>query len=153
MIDVANVLAIDPGTKCGWAHGSGRSGVWDLSVKRFESSGLRYVKLRRRLLDLLDVERTDFVVFEAPRSMAHYSALVVLAGLTAIIEDVCHECGVNCAGISPTAVKRHATGKGNAQKKDMVAAAKKHWPNVVFKDDNQADAMWLLELAQQDYCG
>ncbi len=44
-------------------------------------------------------------------------------------------------------IKIHATGKGNAKKDDMMAAARERgW---TFKDDNEADALWILDLARK----
>lgn len=45
------ILGIDPGTSCGWAilddGGRVASGVWDLSPKRFEGGGMRYIRFER----------------------------------------------------------------------------------------------------------
>ena len=54
---IHKILGIDPGTKCGWAVSSGNavidSGVWNLSPRRFEGGGMRYVHLRRYITDVI----------------------------------------------------------------------------------------------------
>lgn len=49
--------------------------------------------------------------------------------------------------VPPTTLKIFATGKGNAQKDAMCDAALKQW-GPVFKNDDEADALWLAELAR-----
>ena len=52
--------------------------------------------------------------------------------------------------ISPSALKKLATGKGNSPKDAVLAAAIQR---LGYKghDHNEADALWLLEAAQQHY--
>src|SRR5690606_30850313 len=78
-------------------------------------------------------------------------ALVVQAQLQAIIVAFCEDQGIDYRGYSPSEIKKHATGKGNASKEDMLSAARAKWPQVAIADDNQADALWLLDLANQEY--
>lgn len=145
------ILAIDPATKCGWAHSSGPSGTWDLSIRRDESAGMRLLRLRAKLREVMaDVQ---LVVFEAARNAAPkmQGALVVQAELQGVIKIVCEDMQVQWRGYSPKEIKKHATGKGNANKEAMVAAARVRWPNVT--DDNEADALWLLDLARKELLG
>ena len=143
------ILAIDPATKCGWAHSCGVSGTWDLSIRRDESSGMRLIRLRGKLLELFRASPVEVVVFEAARNCAPsmQGALVVQAELQAIIKAVCHDNCIDYRGYSPTEIKKHATGKGNANKAAMIATAKAKWPDRGDIDDNEADALWLLDLA------
>ena len=45
-------------------------------------------------------------------------------------------------------IKRHATGNGNANKGQMIEAARTIGWNP--EDDNEADALWLLDLVQEE---
>ena len=48
-------------------------------------------------------------------------------------------------------LKKFATGRGNAQKDDMIDAALKKWPELVKRmplDDNEIDARWIYEYAR-----
>lgn len=142
------ILAIDPATKSGWAHSDGASGTWDLSVRRDESSGMRLIRFRSKLNEFCDVG-VDLVVFEAARNCAPkmQGALVVQSEIQGVLKAWCHDHGIEYRGYSPTELKKHATGKGNANKQAMVAAAQARWPGVTLIDDNHADALWLLDLA------
>lgn len=148
------ILALDLATKTGWAHSDGPSGVWDLSVRRDESSGMRLIRLVSKLDEIIALRPgLDLVVFEAARHGAPQmqGALVVHAEIQGQVKVWCERCKVQYRGYSPKEVKMHATGKGNASKDVMVEAAVDRWPSVEIADDNQADALWLLDLAQTEY--
>jgi Holliday junction resolvasome RuvABC endonuclease subunit len=63
----------------------------------------------------------------------------------------CEDNGVEYRGVSPSEIKKHATGKGNAGKPIMIAFAKLKWPQMEITDDNTADALWILDFAQKLY--
>lgn len=148
-----NILALDPATKCGWAVSSGPSGTWDCSVRRDESVGMRLIRLKSKLNKILEAEKIDLVVYEAARNTAPkmQGALVVQATLQGVILVWCEENGLQYRGYSPSELKKHATGKGNASKALMLEAAEKKWPGRKFLDDNEVDALWLLDLAGKEY--
>lgn len=143
-----NILAIDPATKCGWAHSCGESGVWDLSIRRDESGGMRLLRFRGKLNSVRASVGVDVVAFEAARHAAPKmaGALVVQAELQGTLKLWCEQRQVQYRGYSPSEIKKHATGKGNASKADMVEAAVDKFGSVA--DDNEADALWLLDLVQ-----
>ena len=152
------ILACDPATHFGWAYSPdgasiGAGGVFDLSVRRDESGGMRLVRLVGKLNEIMGSLGIDLLVFEAARNAGpvHQGALVVQAEIQGVIKHWCEERRIQYRGYSPTEIKRHATGKGNSGKPLMLAAAEKMWPEVEIEDDNHADAMWLLDLAIRDY--
>lgn len=53
--------------------------------------------------------------------------------------------GVPILPVQPAEVKKHATGKGNANKDLMVATAARRWNNV--NSFSEADAAWLAHIA------
>lgn len=144
------ILAIDPASKCGWAHSSGASGVWDLSVRRDESSGMRLIRLAAKLREIKAGVGIELVVFEAARNAMPkmQGALVVQAEIQGQIKAWCEREGVQYRGYSPMEIKKHATGKGNAKKGAMIAAARSRGWNP--QDDNEADALWLLDLVNTE---
>ena len=148
-----NILALDPATKCGWACPEA-SGVWDLSVRRDESSGMRLLRLRSKLNAILSAyPKIDLVVFEAARHAAPkmQGALTVHAELISVIKVWCLDSGLEYRGFSPSEIKKFATGKGIAKKPAMIAAAKAAFPSVTILDDNHADALMLYRLAESLY--
>jgi Holliday junction resolvasome RuvABC endonuclease subunit len=144
-----NILALDPATHCGWAHTDGTCGTWDCSVKKDESSGMRLLRLRHCLDTVFINQGVDAVVFEAARGgmPGRLGALVISAEIQGVIKLWCEENAVHYHGVSPSSVKKHATGSGNANKEKMVAAAKARWPKTKIQDDNTADALWILDFA------
>lgn len=146
-----NILALDPATRCGFAHSCGMSGTFDLSVRRDESAGMRLIRLRGKLQEIAKDCGVDLCVFEAARNTKNQSALIVQSEYQSVIKVWCEDNGIQYRGYSPTEIKKHATGKGNAGKPVVMAAAASKWPGRAFRDDNEADAVWLLDLAQRDY--
>lgn len=149
------ILALDPATNCGWAHSSGPSGTWDLSVRRDESGGMKLIRLISKLDELWCFgEGFQLLVYEAARHAMPkmQGALVHQAEMQGCIKLWCEGKSpkVEYRGYSPTEIKKHATGKGNASKDMMVATAMAKWP-LKCRDDNEADALWLLDLAMKEY--
>lgn len=145
------ILAIDPATKCGFAHSCGVSGTWDFSVRRDESAGMRLIRLRGKLNELYEAEPVELLVYEAARHAAPkmQGALVVQATLQGVLLLWAEDHKIEYRGYSPSEIKKFATGKGNANKADMMAAAVQKFG--LIQDDNHADALWLLALAKRDY--
>lgn len=59
-------------------------------------------------------------------------------------------------GISPSTLKLFALGKGGGAGTDkdaMVIAAKDRFKSVEFKNNNEADALWLMEMGFIQYVG
>jgi Holliday junction resolvasome RuvABC endonuclease subunit len=144
------ILAIDPGTNCGWATTDGRgviSGVWNLKGGRFEGAGMRFVRLRNYLDEVGPVDR---VVFEEVRRHLGTDAAHIYGGIVAVVMAFCEERGIPYEGIPVGTIKKRATNKGNANKEAMVEAARERWPEF-NGDDNEADARWLLVVAADMY--
>lgn len=146
------VLGIDPGTKCGWAIRlpDGRmaaAGVWDLSGNRFEGAGMRFIRMTTNLNLCRAAHPFDMIAFEEVRRHMGVDAAHCYGGIIAQIMVWCEENNVPYSGIPVASIKKLATGKGNADKTKMVAAAKAKWPGHASDDDNAADALWIAETA------
>jgi len=151
-----NILAIDPGSLCGFAsslkHGINgiiESGVIDFSLKRGESRGMRYVRFRAWLKEIIDLTKPDLIIYE----MAHHRggfATEVMIGMTTRIMETCEEMGVEYTSIHSATLKKFAIGKGKALKEQMLLLARKKWGDLI-EDDNEADARWMLEWACKEY--
>lgn len=144
------IIAIDIGTKCGWCVRAGNTilhGTFDLSAGRHSSPGMRFIHFRARLNELLDANPGAVVFYEEVRRHMGVDAAHVYGGLLAVLQALCTERKVEFQGVTVQAIKRKATGKGNAKKDAMIAAAKAKWPGLAIEDDNQADALWLSEAA------
>lgn len=143
------ILALDPATHCGFAVSNTLYGVWDLSHRRDESVGMRLIRLRAKLDEVITTERINLVVFERPGGQ-HKNAIIVQSELQGQIKVVCEDHKIEYRAYSSQEIKKFATGKGNAGKPAVIAAAKEKlaYPG---NNDNEADALWLLELAKRDY--
>ena len=140
------ILALDQATKCGYAHSDGQSGVWDISVHKDESSGMRLIRLRNKLNEFIGM--VDLVAFEASRNLKYGHAVRVAAEIQGTITTWCIDNNVEYVGISPNVIKKHATRSGNASKKQMLDAAIKKWPDKALFSDDEADALWLLDYTE-----
>ena len=147
------VLGIDPGTSCGWAvldkGAHVASGVWDLKPRRHEGGGMRYLRLERYLVDSLAGVRAVFL--EEVRRHAGTSAAHVYGGILATVQRVCEVRSIPYASIPVGTIKKAATGRGNAPKTAMIAAARERWPTVEIEDDNHADALWIAHVGGKQW--
>jgi Holliday junction resolvasome RuvABC endonuclease subunit len=147
-----NILALDLGLKTGWAirltDGTIATGVEEFKVNRGTSPDWRFIKFRSWLIALMGDHLIDFVAFE----QAHLrggAATDILVGFTTIVKMCCVDKGnVPHLAVHSGTIKLHATGHGNAQKEDMIAAARLKYPGIDIIDDNQADALMLLEYVR-----
>jgi Holliday junction resolvasome RuvABC endonuclease subunit len=145
------VLAIDPGTSCGYAwaeanHESAlrataaRSGFWDLKPHRHEGGGMRYLRLRGYLHKIAP----NVVVYEEVRRHLGTDAAHIYGGIIGEIGSFCELHNIPYTAIPVGTVKKHATGKGNASKEAMLEAAIKQFGSPLGSHD-QADALWILD--------
>ena len=153
MKEIMPVLALDPATITGWALSPLISGTWDFTLKRDESIGMKFLRLRAKLNELLDLYEIRLVVYEAARNAAPHmqGSLVHHAQLQAIIVDWAHTMGLEYKGYSPKEFKKWATGNGNASKKEMTEAAHRLFPQVTIVDDNHADALCLWKMTMTEF--
>lgn len=143
------ILALDTATHCGYAISRELYGTWNLTPRRDESIGMRLIKFRSKLQEIIASEHINLVVFERPGGR-FAGAIIVHSELQGQIKVVCEDMKVSYRGYSSKEIKLFATGKGGAKKAAMIQAAKDKlgYPG---NDDNEADALWLLELAKNDY--
>ena len=142
------ILALDPATKCGWATDRDVYGVWDLKVRPDQSQGFKLLRFRSQLDEICQLNNVTILGYEKPGGR-NYRALVSHSKLVGEIEKYCEEKGIEYRGYSAGEIKRHATGKGNCNKAAMIAAAQEKL-GYIGEDDNEADALWILELLKSD---
>jgi len=143
------ILAIDPGTKCGWAIDAKHSGVWNLKPNKFDSGGMRFVELYNHIRN--NISGVDLLVYERVERHSSTYAGHIYGGIIAVIQGISQEYLVPYKGVPVGTIKKHATGKGSANKEAMIRAAQSLFRGVDIKDDNHADALCLLEYAYYTY--
>ncbi len=143
---VNKILALDIATKTGWRTKTS-SGVWNLTPNRGESSGMRVVRFKAKVREIIELEGITQVSYERPAGL-HKSSIMVASEMVGVLMDLCIELGVQYASYSATEIKKFATGVGNAGKPMMIKAAMDLGFNVI--DDNHADAIHLYNLTVKD---
>lgn len=73
-----------------------------------------------------------------------------LAALGGVVEEALYVRGVVVVIVQPTQVKQYATGNGNADKAQMVAAAQEQL-GVLVANDDEADALWMAAMGLHQY--
>ncbi|MEG3640661.1 crossover junction endodeoxyribonuclease RuvC [Magnetococcus sp. PR-3] len=145
------ILALDLGTKLGWAisHNGSVGNVDSGSVAfkkldRFEGGGITFVRFRQWLTELKDQYRDlDMVVVEQVRNHKGVDASHKYGGLLATVTAWCEHHQIPYTSVGVGQIKKHWTGKGNAGKEEMIAEAKGR--GFSPGDDNEADALALLD--------
>lgn len=164
------ILALDLGTHTGWAlyeGGAITSGTWLLATPK-ELRAQKKANLDRccdmrpaRLQDHLDkVGPVDVIYFEDVQFCSTQLQAQLWASLRAVVSLRYPGCKIVAVPVGT--LKKFATGKGNASKEEMAEALLKKDPAffgdperglfkrgdaIVEVDDNEADALHLLNLA------
>jgi Holliday junction resolvasome RuvABC endonuclease subunit len=147
---VGAMLALDLGTLTGWAlrahDGLIASGTVSFRPSRYDGGGMRYLRFTNWLTELDQLSGPIAAIwYEEVRRHAGTDAAHIYGGLMATLTAWAELRGVPYQGVSVGTVKRHATGKGNAGKAEMIAAAQAR--GFRPSDDNEADALAILHWA------
>ena len=150
------VLALDLGSRTGWAlyhpDGTITSGTVAFKPGRFEGGGMAFVRFKAWLDELFgNTEQLAVIHFEEVRRHIGTTAAHVYGGFLAHLTAWAEAKGIPYQGVPVGTIKRHATGKGNANKQAVIQAmkAKGHDPG----DDNEADALAILYWALDQEVG
>lgn len=175
------ILGLDVATRCGFAHGDGTVlptvGHYQ-GAQAGDDLGPYFRAFRNWLHHMLvelkaqaaERDQTLRVIFESPVFPKPFLKMVPgrppqiiqhasikdrrrLYGLVSLVEVVCGDHGVLCYEEPVQALKLELTGKGNADKDDMVRAARKmgvqlsRLPNGDWvHDEADAVAAWLIGI-------
>lgn len=144
------ILALDLGTTTGWALAQTdaqiSSGSQSFKPQRFEGSGMRFLRFKRWLTDIKQCSSDiSLIVFEEVRRHAGVDAAHAYGGFMGQLTAWCEHHQIPYEGVPVGTIKKHATGKGNASKDQMIQAMQAR--NHSVTDDNEADALALLYWA------
>jgi hypothetical protein len=149
---MTSTLALDLATHTGFAFecsGVRESGVMDFSPRKNEAYGWRFVRFTVWLYKW-QKRNLDLVIYEKPIPFHSGQAASQLAfGFSSRVEEFCARYGIRCECVQPSILKKFATGNGAAKKENMIRFAQALKPGVT--DDNEADALWLLEYAKAKF--
>ncbi len=144
------ILGLDLGTRTGWAllgrDGCITSGTEYFKPQRFEGGGMRYLRFKRWLTEVKQAAGDiNAVYFEEVRRHVGVDAAHAYGGFMAHLTAWCEHHQIPYQGVPVGTIKKHATGKGNASKDEMIAAMQANGHPVT--DDNEADALAILHWA------
>ena len=154
-VGIMDIVAIDPGTKTGWAswvRGFLESGVQEFSLKRGESAGMRFIRFRAWLKDLIKAVGPDLIVYEQAHLRGGWATDLLVGMTTRICEDAA-AAGIEMTSVHSATLKKAIAGTGRADKLAMMKAAARLYPGRRIQDDNEADALCLLAWARQTLGG
>jgi len=142
-------LALDLGTTTGWAlNASGliTSGTVSFRPNRYDGGGMRYLRFQNWLTEMDRLSGPIATIwYEEVRRHAGTDAAHVYGGLMATLTAWAEQQGIPYQGVPVGTIKKHATGKGNANKAAMISAAQARGYSPA--DDNEADAIAILHWA------
>ena len=150
------ILGLDCASKTGWSLYDSdlkktlESGVQDFTKKRGESNGLLFLKFRRWLDDLIQMNpEISMIAYE----QAHHrggAATEICVNLVGRAQEVAAQYGILTAPVRTNTLKLFATGHGNADKGMMIEAAGKVLGRKPI-DDNEADATMISIWCAVEY--
>lgn len=98
------------------------------------------------IMEIVNEHNPDVVVLEGIAFMSRNStALAQLAALNYMIRAELMKKGIGFLIVAPTSLKKFATGKGNAQKDEVMLAVYKRW-GVSILDNNECDGYVLAQI-------
>lgn len=140
-------LALDLGTKCGFAHTAAKgvviSGTWNLADLKDKEA--RFLRFREHLDRAHRATPFTHIAFELVAAHNGTQAAHIYGGFKAVLFNWCNDNGLGKPlGVPVGTLKKYWCGKGNADKAAMIARAREcgYEPD----DDNEADAIALLHF-------
>jgi hypothetical protein len=141
-------LALDLGQKTGWAvrntDGAIASGTVEFRPSRWEGGGMIYLRFRAWLQEVDEMAGgVGAVYFEEVAAHRGVAAAHAYGGFLAHLTAWAEAIKIPYRGVPVGTIKRHSTGKGNADKAAMITAIRALGFDPA--DDNEADALALLD--------
>jgi hypothetical protein len=144
------ILALDLGQRTGWAvrtrDGAIASGTHEFRPGRFEGGGMVWLRFRAWLQEIDETAGgVGVVVFEEVRRHLGTAAGHAYGGYLAHLTAWAEANRIPYQGVPVGTIKRHITGRGNADKQAVIEAIRRLGFDPA--DDNEADALALLHWA------
>ena len=157
------ILALDLAANCGWAlrdrRGNVTSGVQSFELTRWESYGMRLLRFRKWVREMLDEHLLDgdppeaLCVYERPlaHSARKKGGLGIGQQLEGTLLPELEERKLAYAAPASSEVKKAATGKGNCNKLALAEAAARDYEHFEVPEDfdpksgsDEGDALCVL---------
>lgn len=144
-----NILALDLGTKLGWAVRARDGAVWRgtevFTPRKSWTPGQRWLRARSFVTDLVVRHQVHAIAYEDVKRHAGTDAAHAYGAFLCLVQMVAdsHRAALMPVGVGT--IKKHWTGKGNADKAAMEAQARAR--GFRPESDNDADALAILHWA------
>lgn len=143
------ILALDLGHKMGYALFDGKNTLSETVKHKNNKGGAGHQYLHFRYwLSSLGVY-WDAIYYEDVRRHLGTDAAHVYGGYLATLQAFCCEKNIKLVPVAVGTIKKHWTGKGNANKYEMIQEARNRGFQPV--DDNEADALAILDYAKTHF--
>lgn len=140
------ILTLDLGTKTGWAlyrDGLITSGTMDFKNNRFTSGGMKFLRFCKFLTETKNLcDGIDAIYYEEVHRHLGTAAAHAYGGFMAHLTAWADSYEILYDSVPVQTIKKHLTGKGNANKELMIKCVREKGFNP--EDDNEADALALL---------
>lgn len=115
-----------------------------------DTLGMRNVRLSALAANIVTyVERADYVAVESPAYNQTGGSHHDRSGLWWLVVSKLVDRGIHVYEVTPTQVKKYATGRGNASKTEVITAVVKRYPQFSIANDNEADAVILAAFLRR----
>lgn len=137
------VAALDIATHTGFFCLNER-GTWNFTESMRRNNNKEHKAFRDTLIDFIQRNNIRQIVAEDVSVNNHFIDTRKLSEFRGILFEVCDTLDLpEPHFINPTALKKFATGNGNANKDEMIKFCKLRW-QIEPGDDNEADAIHIF---------
>lgn len=141
-----DVMAFDVASHCGYYtlgdYGTKYFPSNDRAPKKLGSDYAQHKNFREWLIEILTAHQIKVVAAEDV-IQGDFISTRKLAEFRGIMFEVCETLDIPIVTFKPSDIKKHGTGKGNADKKMMIKFAEERYHIEVGNDDNLADAIHI----------
>lgn len=142
----SDIMAFDVASHCGYYtlgdYGTKYFPPTDKAPKKLGEDYAQHKSFRIWLMDILTSHGIKAVAAEDV-VFGHFIDFRKLCEFRGILLEVCESLNIPIVTFAPSDIKKHGTGKGNADKKMMIEFAEKRYHIDVENDDNLADALHI----------
>lgn len=140
------VMAFDVASHCGYYtpgdYGTKYFPNNDKAPKKLGPDYAQHKNFRKWLIEILTEHKIRAVAAEDV-IQGDFISTRKLSEFRGILFEVCQTLDIPVVTFNPTVIKKHGTGKGNADKKMMIKFAEERYHIEVGTDDNLADAIHI----------
>ncbi|MFY1848651.1 hypothetical protein [Achromobacter dolens] len=144
-----NILALDLGTKLGWAvrsrDGRVAHGTQVFTPRASWSRGQRWLRARSFLSELITSRQVHAIAYEDVKRHMGTDAAHAYGAFLCLVEMLADSHRLRLLPVGVKTIKKHWTGNGNADKAAMEAQARAR--GFRPESDNDADALAILHWA------